>query len=788
MGGNFAEGKTSNVELDAIYKKYLPTGLTLPCSTLPCLEQNDVIEIQEKLKRRKKLFFPLFVRHHWIAGILRLIKNRRCVLEIYDSAPSPIVHKDLKKKLKHYWKDLSIQNISCPRQRPGSNDCGLFMTAAFFSEWMDIGVFSPGTLGHRLRKLLDRAKKKNIPPQEFIAEMKKELLHKDIVEGGGPRKRMRESFETELSQSEPVDPFTEEFNPIPDLESQMGEGNGEEHQEEEDGIDEVVLVDETEIEKKVRSMMRYDNNDLENVHKSALGHLWAATALANAADGESRSLHRNSIGMKMYRIQQSGRPKPRCVLDALTQVGFPPSHFKGFQRNKNSSKAVFLYADDNEELPKVKDGYNFVVGAKDTFLQYTGKEYATTVLTENHKDAWVGLYLPLGLHSYSQISQTKKEVNHHNSKEAAKNRASSQTVRQSGKSSDEQYKEMLSEQTKIPLNDHGSPERGPENCPRTWHIYSHKPSHICSVAWNALTEAVRQHHIRCLGKLKAMPNELLHQNIASSALECIRREAVARKWSPATLMKEYSAMAGALRDLPMYTTENKGVHLSDFPEWRAAQKTAKRMDREIDKNEFPAITYSQYLEAMKHLRRSKPQAALFLGMMWALAARAGDVQQLRPKDISLGKTALQDGTVPLGITQKFGKATRFRGTYWSASTLLPEEAAELRRNISQKKPTQKLFPNGEEIRTYVRTSLRTQNRLSALPSIRRGAIQHLARQGVSEASLMRLTGHKRVETLYRYIGVGPLATQEAVTARDSVKLLHRPRLSSSAQKLHPQVI
>eukprot|EP00796_Vickermania_ingenoplastis_P011491 gene11491-biopygen8342 len=163
-------------------------------------------------------------------------------------------------------------------------------------------------------------------------------------------------------------------------------------------------------------------------------------------------------------------------------------------------------------------------------------------------------------------------------------------------------------------------------------------------------------------------------------------------------------------------------------------------------------------------------------MMWALAARAGDVGALRKKDVTLSDQPRQDGTHSLGIVQKFGKGTRFRGTYWPASTLVQEEAAELKRQLNARSMGQKLFPFEEEteLRTAVRTALQRQNRESALPSVRKGAIRHLAAQGVSEEDLMRLTGHKRVETLYRYIGHGLPITKEAVAAQDSAARVHHP--------------
>eukprot|EP00796_Vickermania_ingenoplastis_P004534 gene4534-biopygen2554 len=167
-------------------------------------------------------------------------------------------------------------------------------------------------------------------------------------------------------------------------------------------------------------------------------------------------------------------------------------------------------------------------------------------------------------------------------------------------------------------------------------------------------------HIRCLRSLKNMPTELLNVNIASAVLECVRRDAKQRQWSPSTMAKEYAAMAGALRDLPLYTTESRGVYLSEFP-GGGPPKTVKRLERETDTGGPAPITFTQYKKAVADLRRTSPKAALYLSMMWALAARAGDIGSLRAKDITLEMQPRQDGTHSLGIVQRFGKEPGFEG-------------------------------------------------------------------------------------------------------------------------------
>eukprot|EP00796_Vickermania_ingenoplastis_P010487 gene10487-biopygen7461 len=82
---------------------------------------------------------------------------------------------------------------------------------------------------------------------------------------------------------------------------------------------------------------------------------------------------------------------------------------------------------------------------------------------------------------------------------------------------------------------------------------------------------------------------------------------------------------------------------------------------------------------------------------------------------SLATSVRPDGTVAVGVEQKVGKGTRFRGTYWPASTLLQEKAAELRRAMSLVSPNQRLFRDHEILKDNIRKALHRENRAAALP-------------------------------------------------------------------------
>jgi integrase len=196
------------------------------------------------------------------------------------------------------------------------------------------------------------------------------------------------------------------------------------------------------------------------------------------------------------------------------------------------------------------------------------------------------------------------------------------------------------------------------------------------------------------------------------------------------------------------------VVLNDDPAWRAAMKAAQRFEKESDTNPPPPLTEEAYEEAQLVLRNASPQASLFLALMWTFAARAGDVSSLRTKDVTLLEEPDEAGRFRTTIANKRGKGARFRGPYATSSTLHLADATLLKKLLAERDRSAPLFARSDELRETIRGALRAVRREYALPSVRTGAVRHLAAQGVPEQALMKLTGHTRVETLNRYLGYG----------------------------------
>jgi integrase len=221
----------------------------------------------------------------------------------------------------------------------------------------------------------------------------------------------------------------------------------------------------------------------------------------------------------------------------------------------------------------------------------------------------------------------------------------------------------------------------------------------------------------------------------------------------------------------LYTNQTNSIDLSEDPEWRAATKTANRLERETPSKPPPPLTYQQYLRVKKALQGS-PRALLFFNLLWAFAARAGDIGGMKCEDVTT-QGEMKDGLIAIAMTIRRGKGARFRGPYGVASAMLQEDAAQLTRQLNES--TGRLFPDAQDMKLQVRNAVKGVCAEASLPSVRKGAARHLAQMGVPEADIARLMGHTRLDTLRRYLGYSTNLTNDARKAQQGAALLQRPQ-------------
>lgn len=790
-------GKTSDLELDKIYQTYLPNGRVLRCNFLPTLTLEKVQWLRETLMATRQLYAPLFLRHHWIAGILTWDEHEGYVLSVYDSAPSFLVYKDLMAKLRDLWPELCVVTGECVQQERGSEDCGIHMTAVFFSAETQTPIEYGETLGRRLRPFLVRAVVENMDRSCFLQSMC------DILSGGygicflGGGKKTRRS----ALAYKPATRGKKQIENLKHVDTIIAHISEDESHLETEKLEGPTRQKETENEDDTRNGTVGDDiqENIGNNYKWAqemeaaaaarqLCYLLTAVALANVGDGLARSMTIDSVANRAARYGFAPR-RNYDLGDALAAMGkdldimeikddgthglllrHPPA--------KDDSEIYVQAVPGTMGLPPSIGRRAFKIGAVFTGdIRYTdsGIPYAE----EGHyrptldcKEAVYAVYLPEDRTSYSRNPRGRQR----GAKITIDTPPRAMDTPRGNRKECGDDMSLLHDPCENHLNKTGLQTEGSPASPLAWYIYPDMPSSVNRMAWAAKTKETRRRHIHWLNEIQRMPHQYRDWPLHKAILEMVRCMAVRRKWAWATVAKALVSIESALANLPLYTDQTKGIFLKEHPEWREAVAGAQLREKESVPTPPEPITVEQFMAIHKTLSLKHPKEALFLTMMWMFAARAGDISRLRVGDVDF-RDPDKDGNVPTALTIRIGKGAKFRGPYTVASILPRKAASMLLKLMAQKTKRQRIFDEVEALRSKTLRAVRSINPRADLPSLRKGAAQHLARLKVPEDQIARLTGHRLMDTLRRYLGYGRLLTREAVEAQDNAGRLRPSRNS-----------
>eukprot|EP00760_Papus_ankaliazontas_P016058 PhM_4_TR16755/c1_g1_i1/m.26694 len=290
-------------------------------------------------------------------------------------------------------------------------------------------------------------------------------------------------------------------------------------------------------------------------------------------------------------------------------------------------------------------------------------------------------------------------------------------------------------------------------------IHNDRPPHVHRSVWSEMASSTRKAHIRWLNRLKSVPTELHRSPLPHVAVELILRRANDNAWSWSTISSALSTLASALRDLPLYTNARDGFDLRSDTYYSAALRHAQRRAREASLNPKKSAPLSQ-ADFITLSKRISGGAWVLLQLSWFLAGRVGDTRQLRRQHVVLGALDSATDTVAVQATFTAGKGAYFCGPYTIHSRLPSSCATAIREHL-------RVLNQDDPI-----CSVADQNTLSkavrelpdhSLRSIRKGSLTFLADCGVDDASLQLISGHRRKDTLMRYLGWGKRSS-EAQTA------------------------
>ena len=274
--------------------------------------------------------------------------------------------------------------------------------------------------------------------------------------------------------------------------------------------------------------------------------------------------------------------------------------------------------------------------------------------------------------------------------------------------------------------------------------------HKNNAALNSYTKPTVLGHLKVLHDLQERiesNNQLLNMPLVEVILYHLEMASTEgrRRWLPTSHFRELTKMDGAFSNLGKYALEtDMGLKLSESTTWKNALKAWKIAAMEDQPTNQRAVKVEEIFKAV-NLTQDK-EVRIFIMLLWLLCARKGDVAHLRPNGVKVR----EDGRVEVFIQE--GKGVKAReGKYHVISHCPQEWHQELQQFLDSKKEVKYLFRPSLAQSSEVLLSLRLADPTLSCRSVRRGAAQALAAAGTPEEVIMKMTGHKCLTTLHRYL-------------------------------------
>lgn len=239
-----------------------------------------------------------------------------------------------------------------------------------------------------------------------------------------------------------------------------------------------------------------------------------------------------------------------------------------------------------------------------------------------------------------------------------------------------------------------------------------------------------------------------------------------RKIKATSMSTMMASVAGALKHLPLYLPKMPyGFDLVTSPEWRQASRYMGIKAVAEAPNQALPISRSQVLQACE---RADPETAALIAISWITTGRPGDVSQLTMSDIC--------ETERLAVTFRRGKAVKLRRAPFTVHTAMGEFSKFIRPVLDKAASAQRpafLFPCSNpaarrDLLTRLTSTLRLIDTRLESRSIRRGALQAMARKGVERRTIMNFSGHSNETTLEIYLGQGILDTEQRTRQQKAI--------------------
>jgi hypothetical protein len=132
---------------------------------------------------------------------------------------------------------------------------------------------------------------------------------------------------------------------------------------------------------------------------------------------------------------------------------------------------------------------------------------------------------------------------------------------------------------------------------------------------------------------------------------------------------------------------------------------------------------------------------------------------------------LKENAFPVAFSTRKGKKTRFRGSYRTPTALEQQVGDLFRRLLSSRRAGKKVLPVSTP-RMKVREAIREINPTYGLASIWKGAVRHLADNGMPTEQPMRIMDRTSVATLHLSLGYDLHFLKDKITQESAARTLY----------------
>lgn len=295
--------------------------------------------------------------------------------------------------------------------------------------------------------------------------------------------------------------------------------------------------------------------------------------------------------------------------------------------------------------------------------------------------------------------------------------------------------------------------------------------------WHGSADATSRRHLQALHRLQRTiraSSDLKHLPLTAAILHSLDLQAKNARspWLPQTHFRELTNLDGAFSNLGKYAINTDfGLCLSTSATWRNAKKAWSMLAMQHQPVNQTAATAEDIESALGQI--TDPEIRIFIMFLWLGCFRKQDTALLLSNAVSLDATTQQ-----LKFFVQEGKGVKARqGKYHVISHCPRVWMNEISTFLASKqtnrfaKPTRLFRPSLAKDNSVLEALRLGDNKGLSLRSVRRGSIQAIADRGADEETLMRMTGHKSVHTLHRYLNWNAINREAHAKAQEAARAL-----------------